>query len=190
MANKDRKYYPDLYVEKVTDIELEYLEKNNIKGLIIDLDNTLLDFSNNVLEGIEKWHETITKNGIKTIIVSNTIIRKRVVKMAEILNSEYVYFAIKPFKIGFRFAKRKLNLKNEEIAVIGDQIFTDVLGAKRMKMKAILVKPMIRKRDYFITKIKRPMEEKVLKNYLNTLKNKENKLKEEIKEISNNKEEK
>ena len=59
--------YPKKYFKKITDITFEFLKENKIQGLILDVDNTLIDFNLNVLEGLEQWHEDIVKNGIKTI---------------------------------------------------------------------------------------------------------------------------
>ncbi len=157
--------YPKLYCKKVTDISVEYLEKNDIKALILDVDNTLLDFDLNILEGLEEWHNNIRKNNIKTIILSNSNKIEKIKKVANVLDIPYINFATKPLKRGFKKAQKQLDLPNENIAVIGDQIFTDVIGANRMKMHSILVEP-INKKDLFLTKIKRPLEELVIKKYL------------------------
>ena len=77
----------------------------------------------------------------------------------------YIFFAKKPLKSGFKKAAKILNMKNENIAVVGDQIFTDIIGANRMKMFPILTKPL-GERDILITRIKRPIEEYIIKKYL------------------------
>ena len=74
-------------------------------------------------------------------------------------------FAKKPFKSGLRRALNILELRPEEVAVVGDQLFTDVIGAKRMKMFSILVK-QVGPKDLFITKLKRPIEKAMIKKYL------------------------
>ena len=74
-------------------------------------------------------------------------------------------FAKKPLKSGFKKALEKLEMKPEQVAVVGDQIFTDVVGAKRMKMFSILVK-QVGEKDIFITKVKRPIENAIIKKYL------------------------
>ena len=74
---------------------------------------------------------------------------------------------MKPFKQGFKKAKEKLNLSNEKIAVVGDQIFTDIIGANRMKMFPILVEPL-KEKDIFITLVKRPIENFIKRKYLST----------------------
>ena len=72
---------------------------------------------------------------------------------------------MKPLKRGFKLAKKELNIPEENIAVVGDQIFTDVIGANRMKMHSILVKPLAEK-DLWMTRFKRPLENFVIKKYL------------------------
>ena len=72
---------------------------------------------------------------------------------------------MKPLKRGFKMAQKRLEIPNENIAAIGDQIFTDVIGANRSKMFSILVKPLAEK-DLWMTRVKRPIENLVIKNYL------------------------
>lgn len=159
------KLYPDLYVTNVKEITLELLNKNKIKGLILDVDNTLIDFDKNLLEGVKQWCDNLKQNNIKICILSNTNKIKKVEKVAKILDLEYLYFAHKPNKKGFYKAQKLLGLKVNEIATVGDQVFTDVLGGNRVGMFTILTKP-IDERDIIITKIKRPFENAVIKKYL------------------------
>lgn len=159
------KLYPDLYLTNIKEITTEILEENNIKGLILDIDNTLVDFDKNILVGAKEWCEDLKIKGIKMCILSNTNKVNKVKKVASILNLEYIYFAHKPNKKGFKKAQDILKLKAENIAVVGDQIFTDIYGGNRSKMFTILTKP-IDKRDIFITKIKRPFEKIIIKKYI------------------------
>lgn len=157
--------YPDIYIENVKAIDIELLNKYGIKGLILDIDNTLIDYDKNILEGTKKWCEDLKNQGIKMCILSNTNKVYKVKKVADNLNLEYEYFAHKPSKRGFNKAKKLLNLEPQNIAVVGDQIFTDVWGGRRSNMKTILTKP-IDKRDILITKLKRPFEKIVINRYL------------------------
>lgn len=165
------KLYPDYYCKNVTEISLEFLKKNNIKGLILDVDNTLIDKKKNMLEGAIEWHKKIRENGIKSIILSNSNKLEKVRNVANTLNIDFINLAKKPLKSGFKKAKSKLELKEENIAVVGDQIFTDVIGANRCNMFSILVEPVSRE-DLFITKWKRPIENYIIKKYLKSLENK------------------
>ena len=157
--------YPSLYLDSVKNINPTLLKKNNIKGLILDVDNTLIDYYRNLVEGAEKWCEELKNEGIKCIILSNSNKKRKVEEVAEKLNIDYIMFAKKPLKSGFKRALSKLELKPEEVAVVGDQLFTDVIGAKRMNMFSILVK-QVGEKDIFITKLKRPIENAIIKKYL------------------------
>lgn len=122
--------YPKIYLNNVTEITIELLRKNNIKGLLLDVDNTLIDFNFNILEHADKWCETLKKEGIKLCILSNTNKIEKVKRVAKELELPYVNFAKKPFKKGFKKAAILLDLNTENIAVAGDQIMTDVLRWK------------------------------------------------------------
>ena len=162
------KIYPRLYCKNVTEIDPDYLEKNNIKAIILDVDNTLLDFDLNILPGLKEWHNKIKEKNIKCIILSNSNKTEKVEMVANLLNISYIKFATKPLKRGFKKAQEELKEKNENIAVIGDQIFTDVIGANRCKMFSILVEPMAKK-DLWMTRFKRPIENIVIKKYLKSV---------------------
>lgn len=156
--------HPKLYLDSVKEINIELLKKYNLKGIILDVDNTLIDYDKNMPEGIEEWANKLKKFGILLCIVSNSNQKVKVEKIAKQLNIPYVFFAKKPLKCGFKKAKSILNLENEQICVVGDQILTDILGANRSHMFSILVKPISQK-DIWITKIKRPIENKIIKSY-------------------------
>lgn len=159
------KLYPRLYCKKVTDISIDYLEEHNIKAILLDVDNTLLDFDLKIVEGLKQWYQKVKEKNIKCIILSNSNKTEKIEKVANFLEIDYIKFATKPLKRGFKKAQKKLNVEPENIAVVGDQIFTDVIGANRSKMHSILVKPLAEK-DLFLTKIKRPLENFVIKKYL------------------------
>lgn len=164
--------YPDYYCDKVTDITLELLEKNQIKGILLDVDNTLIDFDRNLVEGAKEWIDKIKQNGIRCMILSNSNKQDKVKAVATELDLPYIYFATKPLKRGFRKAKEQMGLQGENMAVVGDQIFTDIVGANRNKMFSILVNPLAKK-DIWVTKWKRPLEEMIVKSYVKKQKKKE-----------------
>ena len=103
--------YPDFYLESVLEITPEFCKKNEIKGLILDIDNTLIDIDKKMLEGAIDWHTSVVNSGVKTIIVSNTNKLEKVSKVAEDLGIEFISFARKPSKQGFMKAKDKLRTK-------------------------------------------------------------------------------
>lgn len=160
-------FYPKDYLKSVTEITNEYLTRNNIKALILDVDNTLIDYDKNLSIEIINWVKELKKNAIKMIILSNSNKKEKVKQVAEKLGLDYIYFGMKPLKKGFKKAKQKLNLENENIAVVGDQIFTDVIGANRMHLYSILVEP-IKEKDIFVTLLKRPIENFIKRRYLAT----------------------
>ena len=156
--------YPKEYLSSVKDISLELLNKYNIKGLILDVDNTLINLDRKMPEGVSDWAKNLKNNGIKICILSNSHKIDKVGAVAKILNVPYIFFGKKPLKSGFLRAKDILKLDNENIAVVGDQIFTDIIGANRCNMFSILVKP-IEEKDYLITRMKRTIEKLIIKNY-------------------------
>lgn len=156
--------YPNEYLTSVKNISLDLLKKNNIKGLILDVDNTLINLDRKMPAGVSDWARNLKSNGIKICILSNSNNLKKVNAVAKILDVPYIFFGKKPLKTGFLRAKEILKLDNKNIAVVGDQIFTDIIGANRCNMFSILVEP-IEEKDYLITKIKRPIEKFIIKRY-------------------------
>lgn len=154
------KIYPNAYLEKVEDITIEFLMKNKIKGLILDVDNTLIDYYENLSEDKVKWAKELQGQGIKMYILSNTNKKEKVQKVANKLEIEYEMFAKKPFKQGFKKVAKKLNFDAKNIAVVGDQIFTDIIGGNRCEMFTILVDP-VEEKDFWYTAWKRPLENKI-----------------------------
>lgn len=160
--------YPKAHFQNVREIKLDFLKKNNIKALILDVDNTLIDFDKNLEEGTREWAEELKNNGIKLYILSNSNKKEKVKKVAEELKIEYEYFAKKPLKSGFKRVQKKLQENPENIAIVGDQIFTDVIGGNRCKMFSILVEPIAEK-DIWITMLKRPIENAIKNRYKKTI---------------------
>lgn len=159
--------YPKEYFNNVREISIEFLRKNEIKALILDVDNTLIDYDKNLAEETIRWAEKLKEEGIKLYILSNSNKKEKVKTVAEKLKVEYEYFGKKPLKMGFKKVQKKLQEKPENIGVVGDQIFTDVLGGNRCKMFTILVEPIAEK-DIWITLIKRPIENAIKNKYKKT----------------------
>ncbi len=155
------KYKPDAIFNKITDIKPEFFKQNNIKGIILDVDNTLITLDGEKLIGIDDWVEKIKSSGLKIYIASNTLKHKRVRNIANELKIDYTFWSLKPLKRGLIQGKKYLKLPSNEIAEIGDQYFTDVIGAKRMKMFSILTKPISPEKTSF-GRLKRKLEKKVL----------------------------
>ena len=161
--------YPKLYLNKVEDITVEILSENKIKALILDVDNTLIDINKNLSKEIIDWAMNLRGHGFRLYILSNTNHKEKVEGVAKKLGIPYENFAKKPFKSGFLRVKEKLQLESKQIAVVGDQIFTDVIGGNRCDMYTILVDP-ISEKDYWYTAWKRPIENAIKKKYVNKIK--------------------
>ena len=149
--------YPKAHFNSVKDISLEFLKQNKINALILDVDNTLIDYYKNLDEDIKKWVQGLKKSGIKLHILSNSNKKEKVETVAKALELEYDNLAKKPLKGGIKKVQKKLGEKPENIGVVGDQIFTDIIGGNRCKMFTILVEPIAEK-DIWITMLKRPIE--------------------------------
>ena len=158
-------FYPKSYFNKIVDIDVNFFIEKNIKAVLLDIDNTILDKRHNMVQGLEEWVKKLKENSIKICILSNTNKKKKAQNLSDKLEVPFIYFAKKPLKFGFKKAKKILEIEdNKTIAVIGDQVLTDVFGANRCKMYSILVKPL-KKEDIFVTKINRLIEKQILKSY-------------------------
>lgn len=156
--------YPNQHFEKVEQISNQFLKENNIKALILDVDNTLIDYHRNLSSSVIQWAKELKKQGIKLYILSNTNHKEKVEEVANKLEIPYRNLAKKPLKAGFLKVKQDLQEKPENIGVVGDQIFTDVIGGNRCNMYTILVEP-INPKDFWYTAWKRPLENKIKKKY-------------------------
>lgn len=154
--------YPDIYVNSILDIPLDDLEQLGIKAFILDLDNTLTEWnSNEVRTEIIEWFRRIKAAGFKACILSNNG-EQRVIAVARKLDIPYIFRARKPFRRAFWRAVELMEVQKAQTAVIGDQIFTDVLGGNRSGLFTILVVPIAR-REFAGTKISRAFEFFVLR---------------------------
>ena len=156
--------YPDAHLNNVREITTNFLQDNKINALILDVDNTLIDYDKNLPEETIEWAKELKSNNIKLYILSNTNKKEKVKTVAEKLGIEYMYFAKKPLKSGFKKVQEKLKEPSQNLAVVGDQIFTDIVGGNRCKMFTILVEPIAEK-DIWITMVKRPLENAIKKKY-------------------------
>lgn len=162
----DMNIYPNAYLKSVQDITMQFLMKNKIKALILDVDNTLIDYYRNLSDDVVKWARELKGHGLRLYILSNTNKKDKVETVAKKLEIPYKMFARKPSKKGFIKIQKELKLEPEKIGVVGDQIFTDVIGGNRCKMFTILVDPVTSK-DYWYTAWKRPIENKIKKKIKN-----------------------
>lgn len=151
-------FLPNFYLKDVTDVDIAFLQKNDIKAVLLDIDNTLSPHGAILpYDGVCEWINNLKNSGIKVAIISNNK-EKRVRLFAENLKIKYyIANANKPFKSGFNLAKEMIDVDRKNIFVIGDQIFTDILGANLAEIKSILVEPKD-KNEPFSIKLKRFFE--------------------------------
>jgi HAD superfamily phosphatase (TIGR01668 family) len=167
------KYYPDLYCDSIRHIDLERLKKEGIQGFILDIDNTLVpmhekDADNNAIE----WISELKSKGFKVCILSNAA-EKRVLRFNKKIEVTAIHRAFKPAGKAFLRAAKEMGLEPENIAVVGDQIFTDIHGGNKANMFTILVKP-IDKKEILYVRLKRGPEKLVLSSFSKKLQHKIN----------------
>lgn len=133
---------PDAYLSSVHAIDLKDLAARGIRVLLLDLDNTLLPRDTNVVpDELKAWAAGLRERGFSVCLVSNNW-HERVHHVASELGFDLVDKAIKPLPFAFRQALRLENATAKETAVIGDQLFTDILGGNMLGMRTILVAPL------------------------------------------------
>ena len=133
---------PEFLFPEITDISPTFLEKAGIKFLMIDLDNTLASYDeHSPSEEILEWMLSIKNSGITPAIISNSSRVMRVCSFAESFDVNSIALARKPSPINVLHLMETFNFKSSESALIGDQIFTDVLAANRAGIVSIVIKP-------------------------------------------------
>lgn len=148
---------PDLFVKSIYDIDYHQLQHRGIKAIIVDLDNTLVEADReDATPELIEWLDRLQSLGFRVIIVSNNN-ETRVSRFANPLNVPYIHAARKPFHRPFHKALKRLEVTAEQTVVIGDQLFTDVLGGNLVGLYTILVVP-ISEREGFWTKVNRMLE--------------------------------
>lgn len=152
-----KKFLPAGFVDEVFQIRPEHLKERGIKGMIIDLDNTLVawDCANATPEIIE-WLESILEVGVRVVIVSNNN-QIRVQDFCNPLQIPFIAKANKPLGGAFRRALKVLGTRREETIVVGDQLLTDIFGGNRQKLHTILVNQVVSS-DAKITTFNRNLE--------------------------------
>ncbi|MGM8213908.1 YqeG family HAD IIIA-type phosphatase [Virgibacillus sp. W0430] len=154
-------FLPNEHVKSIFDIQPEYLKLKGIRGIITDLDNTLVAWDEaKATPEVVRWLEQMEAHNIKVTIISNNK-EERVTIFSEPLNTPFVYEAKKPLSRAFKKAAKEMELTKEEVVVIGDQLLTDVLGGNVAGFYTILVVPIV-ETDAKITQFNRKIERKVL----------------------------
>lgn len=157
-------FVPEFVFETFDKAHADFLKDEGVKGIILDIDNTLEPYENALPgEHVISWLKSLSEQGIRAAIVSNNN-RERVTVFNEKLQIPAYYKAKKPFKKNLLSAMADMKTEPHETILMGDQIFTDVWAAHNAGIRAILVPPINDKKDIF-TRFKRLLEKPVLKKY-------------------------
>ncbi len=149
--------------KRITDIDIDFFKNNNIETLLLDVDNTLSTHHGTVLvDGLSDWLKQMQENGIGLVVVSNSK-DWRIKPFAKKIGLPYVSLACKPLPNGYRKAVKMMNANKKTTAIIGDQIFTDVLGANLYGIRSLLVRP-VKLEDGWSFKVRRYFEKRILKD--------------------------
>ncbi len=158
-----KQFYPDHEVDSSYVIDYNALYEKGYRGVIFDIDNTLVPHGAPADERAVALFEKLREIGFQTMLLSNNK-EPRVMMLADEVGSGYIYKAGKPGKKGYLKAMNQMGTDVENTVFVGDQLFTDVWGAKRLGMLNYLVKPIHPKEEIQIV-LKRYLEKIVLRSY-------------------------
>jgi len=157
-------FLPNEQVNSIFDLTPKKLLENNIKGIIVDLDNTLVPWNiAKPTDEVISWLKNMKASKIQVIIFSNNN-AERVSTFVSNLEVKHVPKAKKPLSKQFKLAQKEMALSEGEIAVVGDQLLTDILGGNRVGFYTILVEPIVES-DAAITKFNRNTERLILNHF-------------------------
>ena len=157
-------FYPHEYYDSAYIIPFERLYNRGFRGIIFDIDNTLVPHGADADKRSKELFQRLKKIGYKTCLLSNNK-EARVMRFNSQIQSEYIFKANKPARKGYHDAMKRMGTTLENTLFVGDQLFTDVWGAKRVGIQCILVKPMNPKEEIQIV-LKRYLERIVMKQYM------------------------
>jgi HAD superfamily phosphatase (TIGR01668 family) len=141
-VKRRRWWWPTSYAPSVAEIDIELLRSNGFAGVIIDLDNTLVAYRQlTPADRDARWIVAARERGLSVVMVTNNG-TPWAAGVARELGIPCIPNARKPLRSGFRRALAVLALPRESVIVIGDQLFTDILGARLSGLAAILVEPL------------------------------------------------
>lgn len=134
-------FKPTFWLKNVLAIDEEFLRKNRVRALVLDMDNTLSMHGDPAAEdGVMEWLDEMRRLGIKMRVVSNNT-KKRVAPLAAKLGLEYTANGAKPLAFGVLRAVKAMHVPRSETLVVGDQIFTDVMAGNFAGIRTVLVEP-------------------------------------------------
>ncbi len=157
MGDSVYSFRPDQYAKTLPAVDVEGLWNRGLRGIVLDLDNTCCGYHEPFLaDGVAAWVAAARERGFRLVMVSNNF-SERVAAVGAQLGVETVPSALKPLPFGFLRALRLLGTARAATVVIGDQLFTDVLGAKLLGVRAVLTEPLVPV-DFPLTRVLRLLE--------------------------------
>lgn len=156
-------FYPDEIRESTYEIDFKELYKKGYRGVLFDIDNTLVEHGADATEQAKLLFLGLKEIGMKSCLISNNK-EERVKRFNKDIGTQYIYDAHKPSGKNYKKAMELMGTDLGNTIFVGDQLFTDVYGAKRIGMRNILVKP-INSREEFQIVLKRYLEKVVLYFY-------------------------
>lgn len=157
------RFYPDEDVESAYGIDYEKLYREGCRGIIFDIDNTLVPHGAPADERAKKLFSRLKETGYQVMLLSNNK-EPRVKAFSDSVGARYIFKAGKPGRAGYERAMRGLGTTAENTIFVGDQLFTDIWGARRAGIRTFLVKPIHPKEEIQIV-LKRLLERVVLYFY-------------------------
>lgn len=158
-----KRFYPDNEADNAYEIEYEKLYQKGYRGIIFDIDNTLVPHGAPADERAAGLFARLHRTGFQTVLLSNNK-EPRVKSFSDKVNSGYIYKAGKPGAAGYERAMEMMGTVPENTLFVGDQLFTDVWGAKKAGIVTYLVRPIHPKEEIQIV-LKRKLERIVLYFY-------------------------
>lgn len=158
-----KRFYPDEYVDSAYSIDYESLYKKGYRGILFDIDNTLVEHGADASERAKLLFKRLKEIGFAVCLISNNQ-KERVERFNKEIQVDYIYNAHKPSRKNYYKAMELMNTKPSNSLFVGDQLFTDVYGAKRAGMTSYLAKPIDPKEEIQIV-LKRYLEKIVLHYY-------------------------
>ena len=155
-----RSFYPDCYMTSAYNIDFEKYYYNGYRGIIFDIDNTLVEHGAPADERSIELIKQLKELGYQIMLLSNNK-ESRVKMFNDAVQVSYIYKAGKPGKSGYRKAMEQMNTDVTNTLFVGDQLFTDVWGAKRTGIYSVLTQPIDPKEEIQIV-LKRYLERIVL----------------------------
>lgn len=158
-------FCPDFRFASIVAIPVEWLKVQQVERIILDVDNTLLPRDKiEPDEAALRWLQSVRNSGIEIVLLSNNG-GQRLQQISEAAQTEVICWAAKPFSWGFKRALKNFSKKQGKVLVIGDQLLTDVLGAKRLGFTVLWVSSLSGK-EFPVTRLARKIE-KILVRRLN-----------------------